>query len=81
MTAPLGRTFLAGDRVVVSPDYHWAKGATATMSHNAGVRNTRSGPVQFYVVTFNDPQDDGTGDGPYDMATIDSRFLAPKLHG
>jgi hypothetical protein len=80
MTTPLGRTFFAGDRVVVSPDYHWARGATATVSHQGGVRNTMSGPVQFYVVTFDIPQEDGSGDGPYDMATIDSRFLAPILN-
>jgi hypothetical protein len=34
------------------------------------------GPLTFYWVEFDTPQDDADGDGPYQGAEIDSRYLS-----
>ena len=82
---------VVGSRVRISTEYHWAKGATATVAsspfvvqnltgESAGssrVVESLHGPLLFYWVVFDVPQDDGSGDGPYAQAEIDSRYLSP----
>ncbi len=73
-------TFSAGDRVLISPEFFWAKGATGTISTPPPEVMTLSGPwdddltrqehsalgqVTVYWVWFDEPQRDADGDGPY----------------
>lgn len=39
--------------------------------------STRSGLKPYYLVEFDQPQDDGSGDGPYVAAEIDATSLLP----
>jgi hypothetical protein len=73
-------TFSAGDRVLISRDFFWAKGATGTISKPPPEVTTLSGPwdddltreeqsdlgkATVYWVWFDEPQRDADGDGPY----------------
>jgi hypothetical protein len=77
--------FLAGDRIIVSPHYHWAKNVTGTVGappsqvvalsgpwQNNLTRDvqTRLGKAVFYWVWFDEPQVDAEGDGPYQGGEI-----------
>lgn len=89
MTASNGITFSVGDRVQVSPEYHWAQGAMGviaspiheilqlTPDRQESRRSvlSRIGTITFYWVDFDEPQIDADGDGPYGGAEIDARFL------
>ena len=72
--------FSVGDRVIVSPDFFWAKDATGTISnpppevtaisglwHGGLTRQEVSslGTNTVYWVRFDEPQFDADGDGPY----------------
>lgn len=72
--------FKPGDRVIISPNFFWAKGATGTISHPPPEVITISGPwdenltrqehsalgeATVYWVWFDEPQRDADGDGPY----------------
>jgi hypothetical protein len=83
--------FDVGSRVRVSTEYHWAKGVLGTVKLPPrevqmlardweGCSRTVKmvkGPQVFYWVAFDAPQDDGSGDGPYAEAEIDSSYLSP----
>jgi len=79
----MNRTPLLGDRVRVSPAYSWAKGAIATVM--GGVQGDAmkfrrivhysDGPRTYYFLAFDQPQVDGSGDGPYIGAEIDSQYV------
>ena len=75
--------FLINDRVRVSSDYHWARGAAATICrHPGGNGVTRTvdslrGPLEFYWVRFDEGQMDSDGDGPYQEAEIEASALLP----
>lgn len=73
-------SFFAGDRVCVSDDFFWAKGATGTISPPPKEVTSISGPWDegltrqsrsalgtntTYWVWFDEPQHDADGDGPY----------------
>jgi hypothetical protein len=81
--------FVPGDRVRVSRDYHWARGATGVIrlpppqvagldgdwsGHVRRVQTTQS-VVTFYWVEFDRPQRDANGDGPYLGGEIDEPHL------
>ena len=72
--------FSSGDRVRVSEDFFWAKGATGTISAPPDAVINLSGPWDggltrqeksalgmhtVYWVWFDEPQLDADGDGPY----------------
>jgi hypothetical protein len=72
--------FSVGDRVYILPDFHWAKGATGTISAPPPEVTALSGPwdrnltrqeqsalgeATVYWVWFDEPQRDADGDGPY----------------
>jgi hypothetical protein len=73
-------TFSVGDRVLISPEFFWAKGATGTISTPPSEVTTLSGPwrddltrqersalgeATVYWVWFDEPQRDADWDGPY----------------
>lgn len=72
--------FTSGNRVRVSADFFWAKGATGTISAPPDAVTSLSGPWDggltrqeksalgvntVYWVWFDEPQFDADGDGPY----------------
>ena len=77
--------FVAGDRVLVSADFFWAKGATGIVatappevtalsgSWNSGVSKeevSALGVNTVYWIEFDEPQCDADGDGPYRAGSI-----------
>ncbi len=85
----MSKDFSAGDRVKVSTDYHWAKGAIGTVMqpHDFIVNmsdgwegvyrkvSSLQGMLTFYWISFDEGQIDADGDGPYAEAEIDSNYL------
>jgi hypothetical protein len=84
--------FLAGDRVVISSNYHWAKNATGTVgappsqvtalsgpwqNNLTRIVKTRLGDAVYYWVWFDEKQVDAEGDGPYSGGEIPERELTP----
>ena len=74
------RSFVAGDRVRVSEQFFWARGATGKISQPPDAVVTLSGALDdgltrteesalgantVYWVWFDEPQFDADGDGPY----------------
>jgi hypothetical protein len=78
-----------GARVRVASTHHWAQGALATIAQAPDsvsalasvtwprVVESRNGRILFYWVVFDEPQFDAEGDGPYEGAEIDARYLEP----
>jgi hypothetical protein len=77
--------FSIGDRILISQDFFWAKGALGTISTPPPEITTISGPwkdgltrqehsalgqVTVYWVWFDEPQLDADGDGPYSGGSI-----------
>ena len=77
--------FIQGDRVTVSLEFFWAKGATGTISEpppeviaisgrwdNDLTRQEHSalGQATVYWIWFDEPQLDADGDGPYRGGSI-----------
>ena len=77
--------FVAGERVQVSTDFFWAKGATGTIASpppeviavggpwNSGIAKeevSALGVNTVYWVWFDEPQYDADGDGPYRAGSI-----------
>jgi hypothetical protein len=82
--------FSDGDRVIVSLDFYWAKGATGTISKPPAEVTALSGPWEggltrsehsalgeatVYWVQFDEPQLDADGDGPYHAGSIHENAL------
>ena len=85
MLDDLTTKFSQGDRVVISEEFFWAKGATGTISappaevtaisgpwNNGLTRQEHSalGEATVYWVWFDEPQLDADGDGPYKGGSI-----------
>jgi hypothetical protein len=82
--------FSVGDRVVVSRDFYWAKGATGTIAAPPQEVVSLSGPwdgltriersalgeATVYWVEFDEPQLDADGDGPYRAGSIHEKALS-----
>jgi len=80
-----------GDRVVLRGSLEFPDGTTGTVSipPEAGaviaepwkweghrrIVEDRKGPILFYWVEFDEPADDGSGDGPYFAAEINADAL------
>lgn len=82
--------FREGDRVIVSPDFFWAKGATGTIRRPpmeiiqiggawnglTGIEQSALGENIVYWVEFDEPQLDADGDGPYRAGCIHQQSLS-----
>jgi len=82
--------FSSGDRVLISNNYYWAKGAAGTISEpppqviaisgpwNGLTRegSTGKGPRTVYWVWFDEPQLDEYGLGPFRGGAIDAAALS-----
>ena len=78
-----------GARVRISDECHWAQGASGTVGtppdhvrelasdwvHHRRSSSSTKGQRVFYWVIFDEPHDDGSGDGPYAEAEIDANYL------
>jgi len=87
--------FSAGLHVTISPEHRWAKGAVGTIAEpppivRKNVTNWQGvfrtvqgvhGPLTFYWVYFDQPQEDTEGDGPFIGAEIESTYLRPSSSG
>jgi hypothetical protein len=77
--------FSANDRIRISDDFYWAKGATGTISYpptevtaisgswDDGLtrqEHSELGQATVYWVWFDEPQLDAEGDGPYRAGSI-----------
>lgn len=85
----MGSNFVIGQRIKISSNYHWAKNATGEITKppefitevvtdwKGLVRKLESseGILSFYWIKFDEPQNDIDGDGHYQEAEIDSRYL------
>lgn len=85
----VGESLAAGDRVRVSLDHEWARGALGVVKEPPpavakfgapweGLRRYEdppSGRLVFYWIEFDEPQTGPGGDGPLGAAEIDSRYL------
>jgi hypothetical protein len=82
--------FVPGDRVLISPEFYWAKGATGTISSPPAEVTALSGPwdggltrrehgalgeAVVYWVWFDEPQRDADGDGPFRGGSIHENAL------
>lgn len=73
--------FSEGDRVQISEDFFWAKGATGTVSAppwEGGLsqqENSALGTNWVYWIWFDEPQYDADGDGPYRAGSIWEKAL------
>ena len=65
--------FQKGDRVRISSTHHWALGATATINGSRG--EVAMGGTRLLL--FDEPHDDGSGDGPCIAAEINEEALDP----
>jgi len=82
--------FQEGDRVLVSPDFFWAKGATGTVRKPPAeviqisgewngltrIEHSNLGENVVYWIEFDEPQRDADGDGPYHAAGIWAQSLS-----
>jgi hypothetical protein len=82
--------FSVGDRVIISPNFYWAKGAAGTISTPPPEVTALSGPWEgdltrqensalgqatVYWVWFDEPQLDADGDGPYRGGCIHEKAM------
>jgi hypothetical protein len=82
--------FAANDRIRISSDFFWAKGASGTVSEPPPEVVSLSGPwtddltrqeksalgeATVYWVWFDEPQFDADGEGPYRGGSIDADAL------
>jgi len=86
----MSKKFSPGDRVLVSDDFFWAKGATGTISAPPAEVTSVNGPWDggltriersalgeaiVYWVWFDEPQRDAEGEGPYKGGCIHENAL------
>jgi hypothetical protein len=89
------KRFQPGDRVVLEGNWEFEDGIVGTVTRPPrgllaltgpdeweGNRRTfpgKNGPIHSYFVVFDEPHDDGSGDGPYGGSEIDEDSLRPLL--
>ena len=82
-----------GDRVQVVRNWNWPQSCTGRIAappHMPGdleaavtwlgcrrVVQSRRGPIELYWVSFDTPQMDGDGDGPYLAGEVETEYLRP----
>jgi hypothetical protein len=77
-----------GDRVQILPHWNWPEACTGRIASppelaRALVRwrscrrlvRGRQGLIEFYWVSFDEPQMDGDGDGPYRGGEVEAEYL------
>jgi hypothetical protein len=82
------KRFYAGDRVVVSKEYHWAQFATGKVKENPRLGNYNqewkgcprtmhgpNGPLFYYWVEFDSPQKGEKGHEYYREGEIEAGYL------
>jgi hypothetical protein len=88
---PGSREFQLGERVRISQDHHWARGANATVIEPPEQMRrvygdwsevhrevpSLEGTIRCYWVRFDEAYRDADGHGPYQEGGIDSRFMEP----
>jgi len=72
---PQGATGTIAEGMKIRP----APGAPPLAEWQDGARtvDTTRGPRTYYFVSFDTPQDDGSGDGPYKAGEVEESHLAP----
>lgn len=86
-----------GDRVQVLAHWNWPQACTGRIAappeipgdlegggHWQGCRRVVrgcKGPIEFYWVSFDKPQRDGDGDGPYFGGEVETEYLRPLETG
>jgi hypothetical protein len=84
-------TLQRGERVQILGHWNWPQSCTGRISAPpelpddlaGGVRwlgcrrvvQGRKGPIEFYWVSFDEPQMDGDGDGPYLGGEVETEYL------
>ena len=87
----LQRRLQRDDRVRILAHWNWPQPCTGRIAeppkvpgdleggvHWVGCRRIvrgRKGPIEFYWVSFDEPQMDGDGDGPYRAGEIETEYL------
>jgi hypothetical protein len=80
----MGKHFAIGDRISISDDFFWAKGALGTVGEPPAevisiggrwdgitrVERSALGENIVYWINFDEPQFDADGDGPYRAGSI-----------
>ena len=78
--------YFVGQRVFITEECHWAQLATGIISEPVFIEgedwnglnrivHSEKGPMVFYFVEFDVPQNDVDGDGPYRGGEIQDKYL------
>ena len=68
-------TFREGDRVELKGHWEFEDGICGTVWGKPSTQQSLQGPQIIHFVEFDEPHDDGSGDGPYSGAYIEADCL------